>query len=75
MNVALPNNLEEYVNSLVQTSGYAQPSEVIAEALREHRTRRDGVEIVMTPELEGLLDAGLENLPQAKTTAELRRTG
>ena len=75
MHIALPNNLEEYVNSHVQTSGYAQPADVIAEALREHRTRRDGVEIVMTPQLEGLLDAGLENLAQAKTTAELRRTG
>lgn len=75
MNVALPNHLEDYVNSLVQTSGYAQPSEVIAEALCEHRTRRDGVDIVMTPQLESLLDAGLENFAQAKTTAELRRAG
>jgi Arc/MetJ-type ribon-helix-helix transcriptional regulator len=75
MHIALPNNLEEYVTSLVQTCGYAQPSEVIAEALREHRTRRDGVEIVMTPQLEVLLDAGLENLAQAKTSAELRRAG
>lgn len=75
MNVALPSNLEDYVNSLVRTNGYAQPSEVIAEALREHRTRRDGAEIVMTPQLEGLLDAGLKDLGQAKTTAELRRAG
>ena len=75
MNIALPNSLEEYVNSLVQSGGYAQSSEVIAEALREHQTRRDGVELIMTPELERLLDAGLENLPQAKTTAELRRAG
>jgi hypothetical protein len=29
----------------------------------------------MTPQLEGLLDSGLENLAQAKTTAELRRVG
>jgi hypothetical protein len=28
---------------------------------------------VMTPELERLLDEGLENLDQAKTTDELRR--
>jgi hypothetical protein len=28
---------------------------------------------VMTPELERLLDEGLENLEQAKTTDELRR--
>jgi Arc/MetJ-type ribon-helix-helix transcriptional regulator len=75
MKIALPDSLEDYVNSLVRTSGYAQPSEVIAEALREHQTRRDGVELVMTPELGRLLDAGLENLAQAKTTAELRRAG
>jgi hypothetical protein len=30
-------------------------------------------EVVMTPELERLLDEGLENLEQAKTTDELRR--
>jgi Arc/MetJ-type ribon-helix-helix transcriptional regulator len=73
MNVALPTNLEDYVNALVKTSGYSQPSEVIAEALREHQTRRDGVDLVMTPELEGLLDAGMKDLAHAKTTAELRR--
>lgn len=73
MNVALPGSLEDYVNSLVRTSGYAQPSDVIAEALREHQMRRDGMELVMTPELGRLLDAGLESLGQAKTTDELRR--
>ncbi len=75
MNVALPSNLEDYVNSLVRTNGYAQPAEVIAEALREHQIRRRGVELVMTPQLESLLDGGLENLAQSKTTAELRRAG
>ena len=30
-------------------------------------------EVVMTPELERLLDEGLENLDQSKTTDELRR--
>ncbi len=29
--------------------------------------------VVMTPELERLLDEGLENLEQSKTTDELRR--
>ena len=29
--------------------------------------------VVMTPELERLLDEGLENLDQSKTTDELRR--
>jgi putative addiction module CopG family antidote len=70
MNVALPRNLEEYVAELVQTSGYKAPDEVVTEALREHQSRR---QIVMTPELERLLDEGLENLDNAKTTAELRR--
>jgi hypothetical protein len=55
MNVALPQNLEDYVAT---------------EALREHQSRR---QIVMTPELERLLDEGLENLERAKTTGELRR--
>jgi Arc/MetJ-type ribon-helix-helix transcriptional regulator len=71
MNVALPRNLEDYVAELVQTSGYKAPDEVISEALREHRSRR---QILMTPELEWLLDEGLENLGQAKTTDELRRS-
>jgi len=31
------------------------------------------MEVVMTPELERLLDEGLENLEQSKTTDELRR--
>ncbi len=30
------------------------------------------MEVVMTPELERLLDEGLENLETAKTTGELR---
>jgi putative addiction module CopG family antidote len=70
MNVALPRNLEEYVAGLVQTSGYKAPDEVVTEALREHQSRR---QIVMTPELENLLDEGLENLERSKTTDELRR--
>jgi Arc/MetJ-type ribon-helix-helix transcriptional regulator len=73
MNVLLPQNLEAYVADLVQTSGYKGSDEVVLEALREHQLRRQGLEIVMTPELERLLDEGLENLDQAKTTAELRR--
>jgi putative addiction module CopG family antidote len=69
MNVALPRNLENYVAELVQTSGYKGSDEVVSEALREHQSRR---QILMTPELERLLDEGLENLEQAKTTDELR---
>jgi Arc/MetJ-type ribon-helix-helix transcriptional regulator len=71
MNVVLPRNLESYVAELVQTSGYKGSDEVVSEALREHQSRR---QILMTPELERLLDEGLENLDQAKTTGELRRS-
>jgi Arc/MetJ-type ribon-helix-helix transcriptional regulator len=71
MNVALPRNLENYVAELVQISGYKGSDEVVSEALREHQARR---QILMTPELERLLDEGLENLEQAKTTGELRRS-
>ncbi|MEK7677196.1 MAG: hypothetical protein AAB676_15315 [Verrucomicrobiota bacterium] len=62
MNIALPQSLEEYVAELVQTRGYKGSDEVISEALREHQARRQGLEVVMTPELERLLDEGLENL-------------
>jgi Arc/MetJ-type ribon-helix-helix transcriptional regulator len=73
MNVALPQNLEEYVAELIHSSGYKGPDEVVSEALREHQLRRRGMSVEMTPELERLLDEGLENLEQAKTTDELRR--
>ena len=73
MNVVLPRNLENYVAELVQTSGYKGSDEVVSEALREHQSRRQGREVVMTPELERLLDEGLENLEQARTPDELRR--
>ena len=73
MNVVLPRNLEDYVAELVQTSGYKGSDEVLSEALREHQARRQGMEVVMTPELERLLNEGLENLDQARTTDALRR--
>jgi putative addiction module CopG family antidote len=73
MNIELPRNLESYVTELVQTSGYKGSDEVVSEALREHQSRRQGMEVVMTPELERLLDEGLENPEQSKTTDELRR--
>ena len=72
MNIALPRNLEDYVAELVQTSGYKGSDEVMLEALNEHQARRRGLEVVMTPELERLLDEGLENLDRARTTEELR---
>jgi putative addiction module CopG family antidote len=71
MNVALPRNLENYVAKLVQTGDYEGSDQVVLEALREHQSRR---QIRMTPELEQLLDEGLENLDLAKTTDELRRS-
>ena len=73
MKVELPQSLEDYVAELVQTSGYKGSDEVVAEALREHQIRRKGMEVEMTPELERLLDEGLEDLEQAKTTEQLRR--
>lgn len=73
MNVELPQNLEDYVSELVHSSGYKGPDEVVLEALREHQLRRQGMNVTMTPELEQLLDEGLENLEHAKTTDELRR--
>ena len=59
MNGTLPRQLENYVAELVQTSGYTAPDEVVTEALREHQSRR---QMVMTPELEHLLDEGLASL-------------
>ena len=73
MSVALPRNLEDDVADLVQTSGCTGSNEVVQEALSEHQARRRGLEVLMTPELERLLDEGLENLDQARTTDELRR--
>jgi Arc/MetJ-type ribon-helix-helix transcriptional regulator len=73
VNIVLPSNLEDYVAELVNTSGYRGADEVVSEALREHRSRRQGMEVVMTPELERLLDEGLEHLEHSKTTNELRR--
>jgi Arc/MetJ-type ribon-helix-helix transcriptional regulator len=71
--VVVPQSLEEYVNSLVGADAYPGISEVVEEALREHQARRQGLEVVMTPELGRLLDEGLENLECARTTEELRR--
>jgi len=72
MNISLPRGLEEYLAELVNTRGYTGPDEVISEALREHRSRREGTDVVMTPELEQLLDEGLENLEHSKSTDQLR---
>ena len=66
MNVHLPDDLENYV----EDPGF---SDVIQEPLRQHQTSQTGFGIVMTPELEKLLDEGMEDPDQAKTTEELRR--
>ena len=75
MKIEVPQSLEDYVNGLVGTGGYAGCEDVVEEALREHQARRNGMEIVMTPELERLLDEGMENLDRSRTTEELRRHG
>ena len=45
----------------------------LADKLWDSLAGHQGVEVVMTTELERLLDEGLEDLDQAKTTDELRR--
>jgi putative addiction module CopG family antidote len=73
MNVVLPADLQRYVESLVQKGQYSASSEVIAEALRQHQVSRPGLEVVMTPELERLLDEGMQDIEQAETTEQLRQ--
>ena len=73
MNISLPYQLEDYIKDLLEKGGYSRTEEVIEEALREHQARRMGREVAMTPELERLLDDGLQDLNQARTTDELRR--
>ena len=72
MTFAVPQQLEEYVKSLLDAGVYSEPAEILEEALREHQARRQGMEVVMTPELERLLDEGLENVEQSRSTDELR---
>jgi hypothetical protein len=45
----------------------------LADRLWASVTGQPVFEVVMTPELERLLDEGMENLHQARTTDELRR--
>lgn len=72
MKIELPPTLEEYIASLVHAGVYTKSDEVVAEAVREHQQRRQGMEVVVTQELERLLDEGLENLELAKNTDHLR---
>jgi putative addiction module CopG family antidote len=73
MNVVLPPDLERYVESLVQKGDYAASSEVITEALRQHQVNRPAFQVVMTPELERMLDEGMREIDQALTTEQLRQ--
>lgn len=45
----------------------------LADKLWDSLAAHPGMEVVTSPQLERLLDEGLENLNQAKTTDELRR--
>jgi Arc/MetJ-type ribon-helix-helix transcriptional regulator len=71
MEVAMPPELSKYVESLVQKEGYSGSNEVIAEALRQHRASRPVHSIVMTPQLEKLLDEGMEDIGKATTTKSI----
>jgi putative addiction module CopG family antidote len=73
MNVKLPEDLEQYVESLVRAGSYAGSNDVIQEALRQHQVNRPGFEVVMTPDLEKALDEGMDDFEHARTTEELRR--
>ena len=74
MNIPLPQDLQDYVDELIETGRYSGWNEVLEEALREHQVRHSSGELVMTPELEQLLDQGLENLDRARSTDDLRHS-
>jgi hypothetical protein len=60
----------------VEREAMTLPSEErarLADKLWDSLAGHQGMEVVMSPQLECLLDEGLENLNQAKTTDELRR--
>ncbi|MCX8092379.1 MAG: hypothetical protein N3I86_15845 [Verrucomicrobiae bacterium] len=71
MSIELPRPLEEYVADLVRSGEYTTAEDVLAEALQEHQARR---QVRMTPELERLLDEGLEDIENARLSDELRRS-
>jgi putative addiction module CopG family antidote len=73
MSIALPEQVESYIQGLVEAGEYSRPEEVILEALQEHRARREKMQVTMTPELELLLDDGLEGWEHAVSTDDLRR--
>jgi Arc/MetJ-type ribon-helix-helix transcriptional regulator len=72
MDIVLPNDLADYVNTLVKREGYSDSSEVITAALRHFKAGRPARSIVMTPALERLLQEGMEDLHEAIPTSDLR---
>jgi putative addiction module CopG family antidote len=74
MNIPIPQDLQDYIAGLVETGHYSGSDEVLEEALREHQARHGRGGIIMTTQLEQLLDEGLDNLDKAKDTDELRRS-
>jgi hypothetical protein len=66
MNIALPNQLGNYIKGLLQTGGYSGSEDVVQEAMPEHQAYCQGMEVVMTPELERLLDEGLDFFPTSQ---------
>jgi len=75
MNVVLPPDLERYVESLVQKGDYATSGEVIIDALRHHQVCRPAFQVVTTPEVERMLDEGMQDIDQALKTEQLRQAG
>jgi putative addiction module CopG family antidote len=73
MSIALPQQLESYIQKLIETGAYLRPEDVIFEALQEHRARHEDSRLTMTPELERLLDEGLDDWENAVSTDDLRR--
>jgi putative addiction module component (TIGR02574 family) len=60
----------------VEQEALALPTEErarLADRIWNSLAEPHGMAVQMTPELEGLLDDGLEHLEQGKTTDELRR--
>ena len=60
----------------VEREAMTLPSEQrarLADKLWDSLSMQPGMEVVMSPNLERLLDEGLENPNEAKTTDELRR--
>jgi len=73
VDIASPQHLEDLLAEPVPTAKRQRSDEVVTATWREHHARRQGREMVMTTELERLLDEGLENLALSWTNIALRR--